>query len=692
MPHKDLYTNRLAREKSPYLLQHAHNPVDWYPWGEEAFAAAKQLDRPIFLSIGYATCHWCHVMEKESFQNVELAQMMNSTFINIKIDREEMPDVDSLYMEFAQAMMSGGAGWPLNLILTPDLNPFFAATYLPPDSSRGFLGMKQLLQRIRQIWADPHEREHVIEQAGKIVDVFAEEAVPQKTGIPSKEIITTAADQVFRTADPVYGGMKGAPKFPIGFQASFLLREAHKRTDSRALFYVERTLEMMHRGGLYDHLGGGFARYSIDEQWLIPHFEKMLYDNAILASVYIEAFSYTKHSFYRDIAEQIFSYVLREMSSPEGAFFSAEDADAEGKEGKYYTWSWEEIQRELKEDAPLFSEFYGVTPSGNFHGRNVLHMPYTLAEFSQYRRLDKRTLAELLKQMRKTLFEVRKDRKAPYKDDKVITSYNGLMISALVAGGLAFNKKDYLDAAEKAAKFIQKNLYQDNNLFRRWRDGERKYDASLDDYAFMIQSLISLFEADLGTHYLEWALELHNTLESEFKAENGAYYSTNGRDPNLILRRCEFYDGAEPSGNAVAAENLLRLFQITGDPDYRERAMEIFAAAREHIQVYAPGACYHLIALMRYFDEKAPVFLIALNEREEHKDNLKMILRDHYIPNRAVIWSRASDEALRDICHGSRQQKTINDQTTLYICYADRCLEPLTSLAKMEEAINAASN
>lgn len=686
MPHKDLYTNRLVREKSPYLLQHAHNPVDWYPWGEDAFAAAKQMDRPIFLSIGYATCHWCHVMEKESFQNVELAQLMNEIFINIKVDREEMPEIDSLYMEFAQAMMSGGAGWPLNLVLTPDLNPFFAATYLPPDSTRGFLGMKQLILRIKQIWADPHERELVIEQAGKIVDVFADQAVPPQKEIPPKEMIASCAQLVFQAADPIYGGMKGAPKFPIGFQASFLLREAQKHTDSRALFYVERTLEMMHRGGLYDHLGGGFARYSIDEQWLVPHFEKMLYDNAILAQVYIEAYSYTRHLFYREVAEQLFSYILREMTSPEGAFYSAEDADCGGKEGVYYTWGWEEVQKELKENASLFSEFFGITPSGNFHGRNILHMPYSLSEFSEYRRLDKRKLAELLKGMKETLLQARKTREAPKKDDKVITSYNGLMISALVAGALRFDEPKYLTHAEKAAAFIKEHLYEEQHLMRRWREGEARFDGGLDDYAFMIQGLITLFEADCGTHHLEWALELLNTLESEFKAENGAFYSTNGRDPNLILRRSEFYDGAEPSGNAVMAENLLRLFQITANLDYRKRAEEILAAAREHIELYPPGACYSLIALMRYYDEAAPTFVIALNESEDHKEELQKYLRENYIPNKAVVWCRAQDEGLRTLSPLVSQKTPIENQTTLYVCLADRCLEPLTAPEKMREA------
>lgn len=680
-----LYTNRLAREKSPYLLQHAHNPIDWYPWGEDAFNAAKREDKPIFLSIGYATCHWCHVMEKESFQNIELAQMMNECFINVKVDREEMPEIDSLYMEFAQAMMSGGAGWPLNLILTPDLNPFFAATYLPPDSSRGFLGMKQLIQRVKQIWDDPHERENVIMQAGKIVDLFSEHAAPPRTEMPQKEIITQAADLLFKEADPVFGGMKGAPKFPIGFQATFLLREARLQTDSRALFYVERSLEMMHRGGIYDHLGGGFSRYCIDEKWMVPHFEKMLYDNAILVRVYVEAFEYTKNTFYREVAEHIFQYVLREMKDEKGCFYSAEDADTEGKEGDFYTWTWDEIHHTLKENASLFCEFHGISPTGNFHGRNILHTPYSIAEFAEYRRLDKKVLEKLIKEMRKQLWQKREERLHPSKDDKVVTSYNGLMISALCEGGIAFNEPHLLDEAKRAAEFIIENLMVEDHLLRRWRDGEAKFDGCLDDYAFLIQGLISLFEADRGTHYLELALKLTGILERDFKAENGAYYSTNGKDPNLILRRCEFYDGSEPSGNAVQAENLIRLSQITFDLKFRERAKEIFMAAREHIDLYPPGSCYHLIALMRYLDENAPTILITLNQNEENKEEIQELLRTHYLPHKVVLWVRESDEALRDLLLASHHKKTIEGKTTVCICYPDRCQGPMSDLGKIRD-------
>jgi uncharacterized protein YyaL (SSP411 family) len=454
-----LYTNRLVNEKSPYLLQHAHNPVDWYPWGEEAFKAAKDQDRPIFLSIGYATCHWCHVMEQESFQSVEVAKLMNDTFINIKIDREEKPEVDSLYMEFAQAMMSGGAGWPLNVILTPDLLPFFAATYLPADSTRGFLGMKQLALRIRQIWEDPEERENVIAQAGKIVDVFATHIHAEGEKLPDQSQIKEAAEILFKTADPVYGGTKGAPKFPIGIQACFLLRLVKAASDSRALFYVERTLEMMHRGGIYDHIGGGFSRYTVDERWLVPHFEKMLYDNAILARAYLEAWEFTRQHFYREVVEEILGYIMRDMTHEKGGFFSAEDADSEGHEGWFYTWNWDQIHSVLGPDAPLFCDVYGVTPGGNFEGRNILHMRASLDEYAAQHRLEPGTLRKILKEMRQKLFEVRQQRPHPSKDDKILTAWNGLMIYAFAEAGTVLNKPEYHEVAEKAALFIQENLW-----------------------------------------------------------------------------------------------------------------------------------------------------------------------------------------------------------------------------------------
>ncbi|MCC5832806.1 MAG: thioredoxin domain-containing protein [Chlamydiales bacterium] len=678
-----LYTNRLINEKSPYLLQHAHNPVDWYPWGEEAFRAAKDLDRPIFLSIGYATCHWCHVMEHESFENVEVAKLMNETFINVKIDREEKPEVDSLYMEFAQAMMSGGAGWPLNVILTPDLLPFFAATYLPAEATRGFLGVKQLALRIGQIWEDHEEKENVIAQAGKIVDVFSTHIHAEGELLPEQSQIKEAAEILFKTADPVYGGTKGAPKFPIGIQACFLLHLVKSSSDSRALFYVERTLDMMHRGGIYDHIGGGFSRYTVDERWLVPHFEKMLYDNAILARAYLEAWQFTRHHFYREVVEEILGYVMREMTDPNGGFYSAEDADSEGHEGWYYTWSWDQIHSTLGPEAPLFCDLYGVTPGGNFEGRNILHMRTSLAEYASQHHLEPGALKNILKEMRCKLFEVRKQRQHPSKDDKILTAWNGLMIYAFAEAAIAFNKPEYLNAAEKAALFIQENLWKAGTLLRRWREGEARFDGCLDDYAFLIQGLISLFEADRGSRWLEFALTLSSELQSEFKAENGAFYLTNGRDPNLILRRCEFYDGAEPSGNAVHTENLIRLYQITGIENYLKEAEDVLRAAKDHIDLYPPGACYHLMALERYFDKNAPTLIISLNDEEAYQDEIFKMLAGRYIPHKAVIWLRGSDEELRDLVPPARNKPPLQGKTTLYICYSDRCEEPITDLSKM---------
>ncbi|NGX62120.1 MAG: hypothetical protein K940chlam9_01614 [Chlamydiae bacterium] len=675
-----LFTNRLIHEKSPYLLQHAHNPVDWYPWGDEAFAAAKEEDKPIFLSIGYATCHWCHVMEQESFQNTEMAALMNQSFINVKVDREEMPEIDSLYMEFAQAMMSGGAGWPLNVILTPDLTPFFAATYLPADSIRGFMGMKQLAARIAQIWNDPEEKENVILQAGRIVDVFANHTHTEGEEFPPKEQVREAVELLYKTADPVYGGTKGAPKFPIGFQACYLLRYVKKSSDSRALFFVEKTLEMMHRGGIYDHLGGGFSRYAIDEKWLVPHFEKMLYDNAILARTYLEGWEYTSQELYKEVAEEVLGYVLRDMQNPEGGFYSAEDADSEGSEGRFYTWSFDQIQQILGENASLFCEFFQISPGGNFEGRNILYNTHSLADFAAFHRLDPEIFKKQLHSMKQTLWSEREKRPHPPKDDKILTAWNGLMIYSLAEAGRVWGKENYLDAAEKGATFLQKNLWKEGTLFRRWREGEARYDACLDDYAFLIQGLLSLFEADRGSHWLQWALDLTSHLDQEFKAEQGAYYLTNGRDPHLLIRRCEYYDGAEPSGNGVHAENLLRLHQITGISAYRQEAEDILRAAKEHIDLYPPGASYHLMALQYYYDETAPTIVVALNQNEEHKEEIRQMIGGQFLPHKALIWRRDSDEELRDLVPLARHAHPKEGKTTLYVCFPDRCLAPVNEL------------
>lgn len=681
------FTNRLIHQKSPYLLQHAHNPVDWFPWGEEAFRLAKDLDKPIFLSIGYATCHWCHVMERESFEDPQIAQLLNEAFVNIKVDREELPEVDSLYMEFAQGMMSGAAGWPLNVILTPELQPFFAATYLPPHNKHGLIGLAELINRIKEVWSG-EEKESVIAQAAQVVELFSENVHLQGNEIPSRDMLEDIADLLFRMADPIYGGMKGTPKFPMGYQYNFLLHYALLFDDRRAVFLTERSLDMMHRGGIYDHLGGGFSRYSTDEKWLIPHFEKMLYDNAFLSFAYLEAWQLTKIPLLKEVVVEILNYTLREMTHPEGGHYSAEDAETEDKEGLYYTWTPAEIYAVLdKEDAKLFCEFYDVTEEGNFQGRSVLHMPIALEEFAKERKLDEKTLSAQLLTLRMKLLESRNSRKHPLKDDKILSSWNGLMIHSMINAGRAFKNESYVRAAKKAAKFIHTNMWENYQLFRRWRDNEMLYHAGLDEYAFLIRGLISLFEADCGVEWLQWAMQMSEIVKAKFKSPDGAFFSTDGEDNSIILRKCQFADGAEPSGNAIHCENLLRLYQITLQNDYLIQATDILKASKKYIDSYGPGYCYELINLNRFYDKLAPLIVVALNEENEYYDEIMELLYKEFLPHKSIIWYHAGDSKLMELLPFIEEQKPINNKTTLYICYEGICKKPLIDLEQMEQAI-----
>lgn len=684
MPENPLYTNRLIHQKSPYLLQHSHNPVDWYSWGDEAFQTAKDQDKPIFLSIGYATCHWCHVMERESFENVEIAQLMNQVFINIKVDREELPDVDSIYMDFAQSMMAGAAGWPLNVILTPDLQPFFAVTYLPPYSKHGLMGLIDLIHRMSELWSS-EERNKILNQAEKIVEVFSHTI--QTTGdlLPAPELIGDTAELFYKMVDPVYGGIKGAPKFPIGYQYSFMMRHYAEVKDSRALFLVERTLDMIHRGGIYDHLGGGCARYSVDEKWLVPHFEKMLYDQAILAQSYLEAWQLTKKNLYREVCEETLQYVLKNMTHPMGGFYSAEDADSEGHEGLFYTWLFEDVVKILAPEEKLFCEFYDITPQGNFEGRNILNTPRSFEEFAATHRREVTDLQRQFDAQKKQLLQSRKKRAPPFKDDKILSSWNGLMIYTLAEAGKAFQNENYLQAALKAARFIKNHLWQKQELLRRWREGQALFSGSLDEYVFMIRGILSLFEANAGTEWFKWAVELTQILTERFKSE-GAFYQTDGTDKNLILRRCQFSDGAEPSGNAVHAENLLRLYQLTQETGYLKQCEDILKAVKEHLDNYPLGYCYHIMSLARYYDRKGPTIVIALNSKRDYEQELKKSIYENFIPHKGVIW-QTHDVELEELIPMTKEQNAIADRTTLYICYEGICSKPLDQLPQMLEAL-----
>lgn len=684
-----LYTNRLIKEKSPYLLQHAHNPVDWYPWGEEAFEAARAQNKPIFLSIGYATCHWCHVMERESFENVEIAKLLNDNFISIKVDREELPEVDAIYMEFSQSMLSGIAGWPLNVILTQDLKPFFASTYLPPKPSMGLSGFAEVLGRVHELWHS-EERDHLIEQAESIYMAFNNQVKTNGDEIPPIEQLTDSAEVIFKIADPVHGGIKGIPKFPMGYQWNFLLHYAAMTEDSRSLFLAERTLDMMQRGGIYDHLGGGFSRYSTDEKWLIPHFEKMLYDNALLSYSYLEAWQVTKRPLYREVCEHTLGYILREMKHPMGGFYSAEDADTEGHEGYYYTWNYEELLSSLGRghEATLFCEYYGATPTGNFEGRNVLHTPLNLSEFAAKKGLEEQHLSEVFKRQRETLFQIRLKRPHPFKDDKILTSWNGLMLSTLSQASIAFGEARYGQAAVDAALFIRRNLWKEGKLFRRWRDGEASYRGGLEDYAFLIRGLLTLFETGYGEEWLAWAIELTAILQRDFKSKGGAFYQTDGQDSSLILRKCTFSDGAEPSGNAVHTENLLRLYQLTFDIRFLEQAEDVLRAASSYIENYAPSYCYHLMNLLRYYDSHAMTAVVALNEGEEHRSQISKLFFCNFMPHRALFWKEPTDELIPRLFPSSTAQPPLDGKTTLYLCQKGACQKPINDFVSMRSAID----
>lgn len=591
------FTNHLAGEKSPYLLQHVHNPVDWYPWGKEAFDLAQELDKPIFLSIGYATCHWCHVMAHESFENPELAQMLNDAFVNVKVDKEERPDIDDLYMELAQALMTTSGGWPLNLVLTPDLKPFFAITYLPPKTSHGMIGFDQFIMQIKQLWQSD-ERPRILEQANQLVEILQQTSRPIGTELPSPDLIEIVAPQIYEAADPLNGGFKGEPKFPLSYQLQFLLKCAEQKNEGRALFFVELTLDKMANGGIYDHLGGGFSRYTVDARWQTPHFEKMLYDNALVVGAYLDGWQVLKKERYAVIAKETLNYLLRELKSEAGGFFSAEDADTGGREGLFYTWDYEEVKEVLPEELfDLFCTFYGVQESGSFLGRNILHIEVPCEKFAELKNLSEVELDKRLQEGRRLLFERRNKRPQPFKDQKILSGWNGLAIDSLARAGYLFKGDIYINAALHAAQFIKDHLWNEGFLNRRYCDGESRFHATLEEYAFLIKGVLSLYEAKNDKEWLDWAIAMTDKLEQSFKATGGAFYQTDGTEP-LLVRRCSFFDGPEPSGNAVHTENLLKLYKLTQQEKYLIQAQDIMKAAKPFMETYALGSCYHLLVQM----------------------------------------------------------------------------------------------
>lgn len=678
----DKKSNRLIDEKSPYLLQHAYNPVDWYSWSDEAFEKAKKEDRPIFLSIGYSTCHWCHVMERECFEDKEVAEILNKNFISIKVDREERPDVDSIYMNVCQAIVGHG-GWPLTILMTSDKKPFYAGTYFPKRTKYGRTGLIEILIYISKKWRK--NRNEIIESTEKIYNAVKDASENFEAEEIDKKILEKAYGYYISNFDEAYGGFGKAPKFPTPHNLMFLLRYWKLSGEEKAVNMVEKTLEDMYRGGLFDHVGFGFTRYSTDEKWLVPHFEKMLYDNALLGMIYVELFLVTKKQKYGDIAKNIFTYIIRDMTSQNGGFFTAEDADSEGVEGKFYVWSFEEIMEVLGDkDGELFCRYYDITIEGNFEGKSIPNL-INNGNSIEIQDLD---LKNRLEMCRLKLFEYREKRVHPYKDDKILTSWNGLMIAALAIGGKVFDKEEYIKAAESSMNFIMNKLIRhDGRLLARYREGESKYLAYIDDYAFIMWALLELFETTGNVKYISKAESLYKDMFNLFLDEEKGGFYLYGRDSEeLIVRPKELYDGAIPSGNSVATYNLIRLSQIFEDKGIDEVISKQFEIFGNSLNLSPISYSFMLIALESYGRMKDKIVLVGRSSDSEYRQ-IKKEINKKFLPFTTKLFIDMDINTYDNIHDKLKDYRMVNDRTTAYICKDFTCMEPLNNKIKILEII-----
>ncbi|MEN6386850.1 MAG: thioredoxin domain-containing protein [Phycisphaerales bacterium] len=681
-------TNRLIEESSPYLLQHARNPVDWYPWKTEAFEKAKNEDKPIFLSIGYSSCHWCHVMEKESFQNQNIAQILNHYFICIKVDREERQDVDEVYMNAVQAM-TGTGGWPLSVFMTPDCKPFFGGTYFPPRDLPGRPGFEKVLLTIAQAWED--NRQQIVNSAGQISQSLQTIFQLTRPQTISEEILTAANFQLQKNYDDEYGGFGKAPKFPQAGNLLCLLNYWYRTEDSKSLEMVEQTLQSMAKGGICDQLAGGFHRYSTDERWLVPHFEKMIYDQALLSKIYLNTYQATGREFYALIAKDIFEYVLNDMTDSIGGFYTAEDADTMGKEGNYYIWQMDEIEKILgKHDADIFNKYYGVTNKGNFEERkNVLHINRSLEEVAELFNLSGDEVKNIIAESRFKLKKNRDARPKPQKDDKIITGWNGLIISSLALGANVLNDKKYLKAAVKCANFILKELVQDNRLMRYYRNEKTVNLGVLDDYAFFITALMDLYEADFDVRWLIEANKLILQTIDLFENPDGGFYLSGKDDEQLFIRSTPSFDNPIPSGNAAMALALLKFGKITTEQSYIERAKATLDAFSSQL-VQGPALMSFMLCAFDFFVGPSQEIVIA-SESTAQADVKKMLklIHSNYLPNSIVLLHTENPDKkkLEKIAPYIKEQTTINGKTSAYICNNYVCGSPITNVSKLESEL-----
>ncbi|MCC6587308.1 MAG: thioredoxin domain-containing protein [Bryobacterales bacterium] len=686
-----MYTNRLADEKSPYLLQHAHNPVDWYPWGDAAFAKARAEDKPIFLSIGYSTCHWCHVMERESFESEEVAAVLNRSFVPIKLDREERPDIDRIYMAFVQAT-SGSGGWPMSVWLTPDLKPFFGGTYFPPDNRYGRPGFKSILEYIANAWLS--DRQRIIQSSHDIVAELRKQAEWEPgAGWLDGSIADTCFAVFRRSYDSKLGGFGQAPKFPRPVTFNFLFRYYKKSGNREALDMALHTLREMARGGMNDQLGGGFHRYSVDERWFVPHFEKMLYDQGQLAVSYLEAFQISGDPFFAQVAQDILEYVLRDMTHEGGAFYSAEDADSvidsrvptEKGEGAFYIFTAAEIEEVLGPQAAEWFNFrYGVErdgnvrndPHGEFTGRNILFEARTVAETARRFSVNEAELVKALDDATAKLMRARNKRVRPHLDDKILTSWNGLMISAFALGGQVLNQPRYLTAAKGAADFILERMSQPT-LLRRFREGDAAIPGFLDDYAFFASSLVDLYECTLEERYLSEAIRLAAEMVDRFEdKQGGGFYSTAGEDPTLVMRMKDDYDGAEPSGNSGAATLLLRLAEMTAAGSFRESAERCLKAFAQRLRT-VPHATPQLIVALMFSQTKPKQIVLAGKPGSEDLDALLAEVHRHFVAHRILLLADG------ELLPHTQPMTPIDGKAAAYVCENFACQLPVTDPAQL---------
>ena len=707
-PRVHVHTNRLADETSPYLLQHAHNPVDWHPWGGPAFEKAGREDKPVFLSIGYSTCHWCHVMERESFESEAVAAVLNAHFISIKVDREERPDVDRIYMTAVQ-MMTGSGGWPLSVFLTPDLKPFFGGTYFPPEDRFGRPGFMGLLKQIAGLWKD--QRPEITRRAAEAADAISlhldgKPAEPPGTALqPEPEAaagalrrrISRAAERFVHSYDRKWGGFGSEPKFPPSGALALLMRQYERTGDAHLLRIVTHTLDRMAYGGIHDQIGGGFHRYSVDRKWLVPHFEKMLYDNALLSRNYLEAYQLTKHPLYRRVAVDTLDYVIREMTDRHGAFHSAEDADSEGKEGKFYTWTPVEIEAALgPKDADLFSRYYGTTGRGNFDGRNILNVKDGIESFAQSEGIPVNGLEKRLANLRRKLLVARNKRVRPGRDDKVLSSWNGLMISSLAKGYRILGEKRFLHAARNAGAFIRSNMTDDGSgLPRTCRSGRAGISGYLDDYANVINAFLDLYEASLDPDWLSAARRLTERMIDLFWDEpNHGFYFTSEQHRHLLARAKPYTDGSLPSGNSAAATALLRLAVLLGRNDYRVKAVQTVHAAMRTVGDYPQACPYMLCAGDLLAGPITEVAVFGATDHERTRELLDMVYGD-FRPRLVLAFLDPEAEGaakLRENVPLLGQRQMLEGKTTAYVCRDYSCREPATDPDGLSRALRGLSN